>query len=82
MIRIISVAFVLALASSSSTRDAARGYPATGQHGHAVVAGCGVGMTRVTCLRQHHKRQARRCARWNERLARNTTEPTRDRGFG
>jgi len=32
-----------------------------------VVAGCGVGMTRVdgVCVYRHHKRQARRCARWN-----------------
>jgi hypothetical protein len=32
-----------------------------------VVAGCGVGMTRVNgvCVSRHHKRQARRCARWN-----------------
>ena len=30
-----------------------------------VVAGCGVGMTRVNgvCVSRHHKRQARRCAR-------------------
>ena len=32
-----------------------------------VVAGCGVGMTRVNGVgvSRHHKRQARRCARWN-----------------
>jgi hypothetical protein len=32
-----------------------------------VVAGCGVGMTRVNgvCVSRHHKRQARRCARWD-----------------
>ena len=32
-----------------------------------VVAGCGVGMTRVNgvCVSRHDKRQARRCARWN-----------------
>ena len=32
-----------------------------------VVAGCGVGMTRVNgvCVSRHAKRVARRCARWN-----------------
>jgi hypothetical protein len=32
-----------------------------------VLAACGVGMTRVNgvCVSRHHKRQARRCARWN-----------------
>jgi hypothetical protein len=32
-----------------------------------VVAGCGVGMTRVNgvCVSRHAKRQVRRCARWN-----------------
>ena len=32
-----------------------------------VVAGCGLGMTRVNgvCVSRHGKRQARRCARWN-----------------
>jgi len=67
MIRIISVAFVLALASSSTQAMPLAAIQQPDSMVTQVVAGCGVGMTRVNgvCMSRHHKRQARRCARWN-----------------
>ena len=67
MIRIISVAFVLALASSSTQAMPLAAIQQPDSMVTKVVAGCGVGMTRVNgvCVSRHHKRQARRCARWN-----------------
>ena len=67
MIRIISVAFVLALASSSTQAMPLAAIQQPDSMVTKVVAGCGVGMTRVNgvCVSRHGKRQARRCARWN-----------------
>jgi hypothetical protein len=67
MIRIISVAFVLALASSSTQAMPLAATQQPDSMVTQVVAACGVGMTRVNgvCVSRHHKRQARRCARWN-----------------
>jgi hypothetical protein len=67
MIRIISVAFVLALASSSTQAMPLAAIQQPDSMVIEVVAGCGVGMTRVNgvCVSRHGKRQARRCARWN-----------------
>ena len=67
MIRIISVAFVLALASSSTQAMPLVPIQQPDSMVTKVVAGCGVGMTQVNgvCVSRHHKRQARRCARWN-----------------
>ena len=67
MIRIISVAFVLALASSSAQAMPLAPIQQPDSMMTQVLAACGVGMTRVNgvCVSRHHKRQARRCARWN-----------------
>ena len=67
MIRIISVAFVLALASSSTQAMPLAATQQPDSMVTQVVAACGVGMTRVNgvCVSRHNKRQARRCARWN-----------------
>ena len=66
MIRIISVAFVLALASSSAQAMPLTPIQQPESMITQVVAGCGVGRTRVNgvCVSRHHRRQARRCARW------------------
>ncbi len=67
MIRIISVAFVLVLASSSAQAMPLAPIQQPDSIVTQVVAGCGAGMTRVNgvCVSRHGKRQARRCARWN-----------------
>jgi hypothetical protein len=67
MIRIISLAFVLALASSSTQAMPLAATQQPDSMVTQVLAACGVGMTRVNgvCVSRHHKRQARRCARWN-----------------
>ena len=67
MIRIISVAFVLALASSSAQAIPLAPIQQPDSMITPVVAACGVGMTRVNgvCVARAAKRHARRCARWD-----------------
>jgi hypothetical protein len=67
MIRIISVAFVLALAASSAQAMPLAPIQQPDSMITQVVAGCGVGRTRVNgvCVARTTKRHARRCARWN-----------------
>ena len=67
MIRIISVVFVLALASSSTQAMPLVAIQQPDSMVTEVLAACGVGQTRVNgvCVSRHHKRQARRCARWD-----------------
>jgi hypothetical protein len=66
MIRIITAAFVLALATSVEAMPVAPIYEPEGIITQAV-AGCGAGRTRVNgvCVARTTKRQARRCAQWN-----------------
>ena len=63
MNRIISVALVVALASSSTQAMPLAAIQQPDSMVTKVVAGCGAGMTRVNgvcVLQEHHKRQARR----------------------
>jgi hypothetical protein len=64
MIRIVSVAVVLALASSSAQAMPLAAIQQPDNMITKVVAGCGAGMTRVNGVRvsRHHQRQARSCA--------------------
>ena len=66
MIRLVAVAFIVTIASSAQATPIA---PVQEPDGivNQVVAGCGMGRTRVNgvCVSRHHKRQARRCARWS-----------------
>jgi len=66
MMRLVTVAFALALMSSAQATPLA---PV--QQPDSIItpaaAACGPGMTRINgvCVSRHHKRQARRCLRWN-----------------
>jgi hypothetical protein len=64
LIAIVSFAFVTSMAAQAT--------PAAPVHEPDSIitqaaAACGPGMTRVSgvCVSRHHKRQARRCLRWN-----------------
>ena len=64
LIAIISFAFVTTIAAQATP-------VAPVQEPDSIItqaaAACGPGMTRVSgvCVSRHHKRQARRCLRWN-----------------
>ena len=67
MLRLIAfAAFALAVTTASQATPVAPVHEPEGIITQ-VVAGCGVGRTRVNgvCVSRHEKRQARRCARWN-----------------
>ena len=78
MIRIISVAFVLALASSSTQAMPLAAIQQPDSMVIEVVAGCGVGMTRVTVSACPDTTNVKLAGVHDgmELLARNTTEPT------
>jgi hypothetical protein len=70
MIRIVAVAFVLALASSAQAMPVAPVHEPESMITQAAV-GCGAGRTRVNgvCVarttKRHVRREVRRCARWS-----------------
>ena len=67
MIRLIAIAaFAIVVTTSAQALPVAPVHEPDGMI-TPVVAACGVGMTRVNgvCVSRHHKRQARRCLRWN-----------------
>ena len=78
MIRIISVAFVLALASSSTQAMPFATIQQPDSMVTKVVAGCGVGMTRVNGVCGPDTTNVKLAGVHDgmELLARNTTEPT------
>lgn len=66
MIRLIAAAFVLVVTTSAQAMPVAPVHEPDSMI-TKIAAGCGAGMTRVNgvCVSRHHKRQARRCARWD-----------------